>query len=152
MGILNVTPDSFSDGGLFSRVDDAVNAAITMAGQGASIIDIGGESTRPGAESVTLDEEMRRVLPVIEGIRRVSDIPISIDTSKPAVMKAAVEAGADMINDVNALRAPGALDLVAELQVPVCLMHMQGQPRQMQNNPRYDDLVTQVSDFFQNRS
>ena len=148
MGILNVTPDSFSDGGEFDRVEAAVAHAIEMQAQGASIIDIGGESTRPGAQPVDAIQEIERVVPVIESIRQQSDIPISIDTSKPAVMKAAVLAGANIINDVNALRAEGAVECCAELGVPVCLMHMQGEPRTMQKSPEYSDVVEEVSDFL----
>jgi len=148
MGILNVTPDSFSDGGCFARLDDALRQAEDMLGEGADILDIGGESTRPGAQAVSEDQEMERVLPVIEAIAARLDVPISIDTSKPAVMRAAVAAGACMINDVNALRAEGAVQTVAELGVPVCLMHMQGEPRTMQQNPQYRDVVAEVQDFL----
>jgi len=152
MGILNVTPDSFSDGGEFDRVDAAVCHALEMQAQGASIIDIGGESTRPGAQAVGVAQEIDRVVPVIEAIRRQSEIPISIDTSKPEVMKAAVSAGANLINDVNALRAEGAVECCAELAVPVCLMHMQGEPRTMQQNPEYEDVVVDVRDFLLERA
>lgn len=151
MGILNVTPDSFSDGGRFQRLHLAVGAALEMVEQGASIIDIGGESTRPGADDVAVDVEIDRVVPVIEAIRRESSIPISVDTSKPAVMTAAVDAGASMINDVRALREPGALEAAAALDVPVCLMHMQGQPRTMQQEPRYDDVVVDIIQFLAGR-
>jgi len=151
MGILNVTPDSFSDGGEFNRVDAAVARALEMQAQGASIIDIGGESTRPGAQPIDAAQEIERVLPVIEAIRQQSDIPISIDTSKPAVMQAAVQAGANLVNDVNALRADGAVECCAELGVPVCLMHMQGEPRTMQQNPQYSDVVNDVRDFLLER-
>ncbi len=126
MGILNVTPDSFSDGGRFDRIELALEHAIRMQQEGADVIDIGGESTRPGASSVTVDEELGRVIPVIRAIRKQSSIPISIDTSKPEVMRAAVAEGADMINDVNALQAKAAIETCAELDIPVCLMHMQG--------------------------
>lgn len=152
MGILNVTPDSFSDGGEFTRVEFAVTHALQMVEEGASIIDIGGESTRPGAEPVDSDSECQRVLPVIEALRCQSSIPISIDTSKPDVMRAAVAAGATMVNDVNALRAEGAVAACAELNVPVCLMHMQGEPRTMQQAPEYTDVVAQVCDFLQQRA
>lgn len=152
MGILNVTPDSFSDGGEFDRVDAAVARALEMQAQGASMIDIGGESTRPGAQSVDAAQEIERVVPVIKAIRQQSGIPISIDTSKPAVMRAAVQAGANLINDVNALRAEGAVELCAELSVPVCLMHMQGEPRTMQQNPEYTDVVSEVRDFLLERA
>jgi dihydropteroate synthase len=151
MGILNVTPDSFSDGGRFFSPDAALRQAATMAEDGASIIDIGGESTRPGADSVGEQEELDRVIPLIEAIVAETDIPISIDTSKPAVMRDAVAAGARMINDVNALQADGALAAAADLQVAVCLMHMQGKPRTMQNDPHYDDVVAAVSEFLGQR-
>ena len=151
MGVVNVTPDSFSDGGLFDRPDRAVAHGLTLLEQGADLLDIGGESTRPGAEPVTEDEELARVMPVLEGLRRHSDAPISIDTSKPALMRAAAEAGADMINDVSALGAPGSLQAVVASGLPVCLMHMQGEPRTMQRNPRYDDVVGEVLGFFQDR-
>ncbi len=151
MGVVNVTPDSFSDGSLFDRPDRAVAHGLTLLEQGADLLDIGGESTRPGAEPVTEDEELARVMPVLEGLRRHSDAPISIDTSKPALMRAAAEAGADMINDVSALGAPGSLQAVVASGLPVCLMHMQGEPRTMQRNPRYDDVVGEVLDFFQDR-
>jgi len=129
MAILNVTPDSFSDGGKFYSTDAAVARALEMIREGADIIDVGGESTRPGAASVSTEEELARVLPVIEALRQVSDVPISIDTSKAAVIKAAAAAGADLINDVYALRNPGALAAAAASGLPVCLMHMQGEPR-----------------------
>ena len=151
MGILNVTPDSFSDGGEFDHIDAAVARALEMQAQGASMIDIGGESTRPGAQPVEADQEIERVVPVIEAIRQQSDIPISIDTSKPAVMQAAVQAGANLVNDVNALCADGAVECCAELAVPVCLMHMQGEPRTMQQNPQYSDVVNDVRDFLLER-
>jgi len=151
MGILNVTPDSFSDGGQYDRVEQALEHALQMQREGADIIDIGGESTRPGADPVTAEQELDRVLPVIRAIRRESSIPISIDTSKPEVMRAAVAAGADMVNDVNALQAPDAVETCAELEVPVCLMHMQGEPRTMQQHPQYGDVVRDVSDFLRRR-
>ena len=151
MGILNVTPDSFSDGGDFDRVDAAVVRALEMQAQGASMIDVGGESTRPGAQPVDAEQEIERVVPVIEAIRHQSDIPISIDTSKPAVMAAAVQAGANLVNDVNALRAEGAVECCAELAVPVCLMHMQGEPRTMQQSPEYSEVVNEVRDFLLER-
>jgi dihydropteroate synthase len=151
MGILNVTPDSFSDGGHFTRVDQARQHALQMQAEGAAIIDVGGESTRPGAAAVGSDEELERVIPVIEAIRQESDIPVSIDTSKPEVMQAAVAAGADLINDVRALQAPGALEAAAALAVPVCLMHMQGEPRSMQAAPRYTNVVAEVRGFLQER-
>ena len=149
MGVLNVTPDSFSDGGRFTLVETAVQKALAMAGLGASIIDIGGESTRPNAVPVSIEDEIKRVIPVIKGIRLQSDIAISIDTSKPDVMKAAVEAGANLINDVYALRKPGALEMAASLDVSVCLMHMQANPETMQDKPNYSNVVEEVNDFFQ---
>ncbi|WP_455365803.1 dihydropteroate synthase [Kaarinaea lacus] len=152
MGILNVTPDSFSDGGHFFSVDSAVNQASSMISAGAAIIDIGGESTRPGAQAVSMDEERRRVLPVIKRIHEAfPDIIISIDTSKPEIMAEAISAGARLVNDVNALRQSGAIDVIASSNVAVCLMHMQGQPRTMQKNPQYDDVVAEVKDFLQRR-
>ena len=151
MGVLNVTPDSFSDGGRYSTIDVALRHAQQMAEQGAAIIDVGGESTRPGAGAVNEQEELDRVMPVIEALRRVVDLPISIDTSKPGVMRAAVAAGASIINDVYALQADGALQAAVELQQPVCLMHMQGEPRTMQNEPQYDDVVTEVTQFLRER-
>ncbi|MDM7860642.1 dihydropteroate synthase [Alteromonas sp. ASW11-36] len=151
MGILNVTPDSFSDGGVNLTYDNAVESALRMIEQGAHIIDIGGESTRPGAQAVSESEELDRVIPVIEAIRARSDVPISLDTSKTQVMREGLVAGASMINDVNALRADGAIAVVAEYQVPVCLMHMQGQPRTMQQNPTYVDVVADVKAFLQER-
>jgi len=151
MGILNVTPDSFSDGGSFDRVEQALEHAMRMQQEGADIIDIGGESTRPGAASVTVDEELERVIPVIRAIRKQSRLPISIDTSKPDVMRAAVGEGANMVNDINALQAKGAVEACAELNVPVCLMHMQGEPRTMQLDPQYNDVVKAVADFLQQR-
>jgi dihydropteroate synthase len=150
MGVLNVTPDSFSDGGTWVETGAAVAAARAMAAAGAAVIDIGGESTRPGASPVSAGEEIDRVVPVIEALAGLA-APISIDTSKPEVMRAAVAAGARMINDVNALRAPGALATAAALDVPVCLMHMQGEPRTMQAAPRYDDVVEDVYQFLLSR-
>ena len=151
MGILNLTPDSFSDGGLFLKKDNAINHVNQMISDGAQIIDIGGESTRPGASDVSVDEECQRVIPVIEAIREISDIPISIDTSKTEVMRQAISSGASMINDVNALRADGAVELAAELDVPVCIMHMQGSPRTMQHTPSYKDVVQEVKTFLEER-
>ncbi len=148
MGILNLTPDSFSDGGEFDRIDAAIARAHEMADAGAAIIDIGGESTRPRAEDVSVDDELKRVIPVIRQLAESLAIPISIDTSKPEVMFAAVEVGASMINDVYALRRAGALQAVAALQVPVCLMHMQGEPRGMQRHPTYTDVVAEVRAFL----
>ena len=147
MGILNITEDSFSDGGLYLDEAKAKDKAQVMIDEGADIIDIGGESTRPGAEPVSLDEELRRVIPLVKFVAGM-DIPVSIDTSKAEVMQAAVDAGASMINDVCALQNKGALEAAAELNVPVCLMHMQGSPRTMQDKPRYDDVVKDIIGFF----
>jgi len=152
MGILNVTPDSFSDGGQFSQLDNAVQHALQMQADGAEIIDIGGESTRPGAASISVEDELNRVIPVIESIRKHSDIAISIDTSKTEVMRAAINAGADFVNDVNALQAAGAVDVCAQYQVPVCLMHKQGEPQTMQDNPHYADVVDEVQAYLQRRA
>ena len=151
MGILNVTPDSFSDGGRFASVDSALAHARAMIAKGADIIDVGGESTRPGAGDVPAKQELERVLPVIEGIRQFSDIPLSVDTSKPEVMLAAVEAGADLVNDVYALRKAGALEAAARSGAAVCLMHMQGEPRTMQEAPRYENVVAEVLEFLETR-
>ncbi len=151
MGILNVTPDSFSDGGLFVARDAAIRQAEAMAQDGAAIIDVGGESTRPGANAVSEAQEIDRVVPIIEGIRGVTDVPVSIDSSKAGVMHAAVAAGAEMINDVRALQDNGALEAAASLQKPVCLMHMQGQPRTMQENPRYENVTVDVTTFLEER-
>jgi dihydropteroate synthase len=148
MGILNVTPDSFSDGDRYAGVDAALERAARIEAEGAAIVDVGGESTRPGAAAVDESEEIARVVPVIEGIAAASEIAISIDTSKPKVMAAAVKAGACIVNDVYALRAPGARNFAAESQVGVCLMHMQGEPRTMQDDPRYEDVVAEVSEFL----
>ena len=148
MGILNVTPDSFSDGGQFISIETALTQARQMVAEGAAILDIGGESTRPGAAVVAADEEMARVVPVIEAIHAEIDIPISIDTMKPEVMRAAVSAGAGLINDVQALQRDGALAAAAELNVPVCLMHSQGMSQIMQDAPRYDNVIKEVTDFL----
>lgn len=152
MGVLNVTPDSFSDGGAYVAVERAVERAWQMVDEGASIVDIGGESTRPGAEPVGAQEELGRVLPVIEALA-ASDfpIPISVDTSKPEVMRQAVDAGAALINDVRALREPGAVEAAVALGVPVCLMHMQGEPASMQQQPYYDNVVEEVLQFLEER-
>lgn len=151
MGIVNVTPDSFSDGGEHAGADAAVAHGLKLAGQGADVLDVGGESTRPGGDAVPLDEELRRVIPVIERLAKETSLPVSIDTSKPEVMRAAVAAGAGMINDVYALRRDGALDAAAALGVPVVLMHMLGEPRSMQNAPEYDDVVADVHRFLAER-
>ncbi|GAB2610258.1 dihydropteroate synthase [Novilysobacter erysipheiresistens] len=151
MGIVNVTPDSFSDGGAHDTLQAAVAHGLRLAGEGADILDIGGESTRPGAADVPVEEELRRVIPVIERLASETALPISIDTSKPEVMRAAIAAGAGMINDVYGLRRDGALDAAAALGVPVVLMHMQGEPRDMQAQPRYDDVVSEVFRFLAER-
>ena len=152
MGVLNVTPDSFSDGGRFASIEAAVAHALRMIDEGAGLIDVGGESTRPGAQAVDAAEEIRRVVPVIEALAARTKVPISIDTSKPAVMTAAVRAGASMINDVRALREPGALEAAAATEAAICLMHMQGEPRTMQADPRYGDVVAEVRDFLRERA
>ncbi len=151
MGIVNVTPDSFSDGGQHADTEAAVMHGLLLAEQGADMLDIGGESTRPGAQEVSADEEIARVVPVIERLSRKTGIPIGIDTSKPEVMRAAVAAGAGLINDVYALRREGALDAACELGVPIVLMHMQGEPRSMQDAPHYDDVVGEVKRFLADR-
>jgi len=145
MGVVNVTPDSFSDGGRFLDPQAAVSQARRLAAEGADIIDIGGESTRPGAEPVSEQQELRRVLPVLE---KLSDLCVSVDTRRPAVMKAAAAAGASMINDIEALRAPGAIEAVAATKCAVCLMHMKGAPATMQQAPRYDDVAREVKAFL----
>ena len=151
MGIVNVTPDSFSDGGAHDTTDAAVAHALRLVEEGADVLDIGGESTRPGAAEVEVEEELRRVVPVIERLAAQVAVPISIDSSKPEVMRAAVQAGAGMINDVYGLRREGALDAAAALGVPVVLMHMQGEPRSMQAAPQYDDVVGEVHRFLAER-
>jgi dihydropteroate synthase len=151
MGIVNVTPDSFSDGGKYSSVERAVEHALQLIAEGADILDIGGESTRPGAAPVGLDEELRRVIPVIEALSKVTTVPLSIDTYKPEVMSAAIQAGADIVNDICALREEGALEIVANSNAGVCLMHMQGIPQTMQINPQYTDVVSEVKQFLADR-
>ena len=151
MGIVNVTPDSFSDGGAHASTEAAVAHGLALAAQGADILDVGGESTRPGAAPVPLEEELRRVVPVIERLARETALPISVDTRKPEVMRAAVQAGAGMVNDVGALRGDGALETAAALGVPVVLMHMLGEPGSMQDDPRYDDVVAEVHRFLAER-
>jgi dihydropteroate synthase len=151
MGILNRTPDSFSDGGRYAQRDAALKQAERMIGEGAAIIDVGGESTRPGSAPVPAAEELERVIPLIEALRASSGVLISIDTLKPEVMDAACAAGADLINDVLALQAPGALEAARRHRVAVCLMHMQGEPRTMQLAPHYQDVVTEVGAFLQQR-
>jgi dihydropteroate synthase len=151
MGVLNVTPDSFSDGGRYTAVEAAVERALQMVEEGALLIDIGGESTRPGAPPVSVAAELDRVVPVIEALARRTAIPISVDTRKPEVMEAAVAAGASLINDVGALRAPGALAAAARSGAAICLMHMQGEPGSMQVDPRYGDVVAEVRQFLAER-
>ena len=151
VGILNVTPDSFSDGGSYGSADEAVAHALRMVEEGADMLDIGGESTRPGADDVSVEEELSRVVPVLQQLAAKTTVPLAIDTSKPEVMRAAVAAGAGMINDVYALRREGAIDAVAALGVPVCLMHMLGEPRSMQDDPQYDDVVGDVHRFLTDR-
>lgn len=150
-GIVNVTPDSFSDGGKFLDTARAIEHALRLVAEGADLLDIGGESTRPGAEPISAQDEIARVVPVIEALAQQTSIPIAIDTSKPEVMRAAVGAGAGFINDVRALREDGALDAAAELKVPVCLMHMQGEPRTMQSEPHYLEVVEEVKRFLTDR-
>ncbi len=151
MGILNVTPDSFSDGGRFHQRDAALRHAAAMVAAGASLIDVGGESTRPGALQVSSDEELDRVAPVVEAIAAEIDVIISVDTSCPQVMRESARLGAGMINDVRSLRREGALQAAAQSGLPVCLMHMQGEPENMQKNPHYDDLLAEVQAFFSAR-
>ena len=152
MGVLNHTPDSFSDGGRFTGFDAAFVQIEKMVKEGADIVDVGGESTRPGAADVSLQEELERVLPLIERVHARLDVPVSIDTSKPEVMRAAVAAGAVMINDVYALRRPGALETAAGCGAALCLMHMQGEPRTMQENPHYGDVTMEVKAFLEDRA
>jgi dihydropteroate synthase len=151
MGILNVTPDSFSDGGKYTQFDYALEQAQQMIADGATIIDIGGESTRPGAKAVSEHDELARVIPVLKAIKQRFNIVVSIDTSKASVMSAAIDAGADMINDVRALQNDGCLAAIANSNIPVCLMHMQGIPKNMQNSPSYDDVINDIIVFFQQR-
>ncbi len=151
MGIVNVTPDSFSDGGKFSSTNLAVAHGLQLIAEGADILDVGGESTRPGATPVSLDEELSRVIPVIEALHARSAVPLSIDTYKPEVMRAAIAAGADIVNDIRALQEDGALEVVANSDAGVCLMHMQGTPQTMQINPSYTDVVEEVKQFLTDR-
>jgi dihydropteroate synthase len=148
MGVVNITPDSFSDGGRFLEREQAVAHARTLAQEGADIVDLGGESTRPGAAPVSEAEELERVIPVLE---KVSDLCVSVDTRRPAVMRAAIRAGASMVNDVQALQAPGAIDAVRESKCAICLMHMKGEPATMQREPHYDDVVGEVKEFLSAR-
>ncbi len=151
MGIVNVTPDSFSDGGKYESTEKAVEHAMQLVAEGADILDIGGESTRPGATPVSLEDELARVVPVIEQLAKVAGVPLSIDTYKPEVMRAAIAAGADIVNDVRALQEPGALEVVAASRAGVCLMHMQGTPQTMQVDPQYGDVVGEVNAFLAQR-
>ena len=151
MGILNVTPDSFSDGGQFNQLDKAIAHAESMVADGATILDVGGESTRPGAASVSFTEELERVVPVVERIATRLDVAISVDTSTAEVIRESAKAGAHLINDVRALRREGALKAATETGLPVCLMHMQGEPDTMQKNPRYDDVVQDDRNFLKER-
>lgn len=151
MGVLNVTPDSFSDGGDYDDPTRAIDHALAMVDQGASVIDIGGESSRPGAAPVSVDDELARVLPVVEGIRRVSDVFISLDTSAPRVIREGCAIGADMVNDIRGLQTDGAIEAVAATGAAACVMHMQGQPRDMQACPSYDDVVAEVAAFLDAR-
>lgn len=150
MGIVNVTPDSFSDGGRYVSTENALHHALQLIEQGADLLDIGGESTRPGSNQVSAEEELRRIMPLVEALVE-RNVSVSVDTSKPEVMRAAIDAGAAMINDVNALKAEGALEAVAAGGVAACLMHMQGEPRNMQAQPHYDDVVAEVKDFLRQR-
>jgi len=152
MGVLNVTPDSFSDGGRYLELPQALARARQMVEEGAALIDVGGESTRPGAEPVTAEQELRRVIPVVERLAADLEVPVSVDTSKPEVMRAALAAGAAMVNDVAALASAGAIEAVAATGAAACLMHMQGEPRTMQQAPRYDDVVGEVRAFLRERA
>ncbi len=151
MGVINVTPDSFYDGGAHAQSAAAIEHGLKLVVEGADILDIGGESTRPGSLPVDVAEELARILPVLDALTRVG-VPLSVDTTKPEVMRQAVAAGADMINDVAAFRAPGALDVMADSAAALCIMHMQGEPRTMQSNPHYDDVVAEVAGFLQDRA
>jgi dihydropteroate synthase len=153
MGVINVTPDSFSDGGIHTGAKDAIEHGTRLAEEGADLLDIGGESTRPGSEFISLDEELGRVMPVIEGLRKLTDVPISIDTTKASVAREALDAGCVMVNEISAMRLDEEmLTLVVSRNVPVCLMHMQGMPKDMQIEPRYDDVVGEISDFLRERA
>jgi dihydropteroate synthase len=151
MGVINTTPDSFSDGGQFATIDNAFKHALQLIDDGVDILDVGGESTRPGSAQVNLNQELARTIPLIKLIREVSDVPISIDTNKPGVMMQAVDAGATIINSIWALQLDNSLEVAAELGVPVCFMHMQGTPETMQKNPTYNDVVSEVLDFLKQR-
>ncbi len=152
MGIVNVTPDSFSDGGRHATAEAAIDHGLRLVDEGAEMLDIGGESTRPGAAVVPLEEELRRVIPVVEGLAVRAGVPLSVDTCKPAVMRAAIAAGADIINDVRALQEAGALEAVADSQAGVCLMHMLGTPQTMQADPHYDNVLSEVCSFLADRA
>jgi len=152
MGILNITPDSFSDGGKYLTLNQALKRAHEMIEEGVDIIDIGGESTRPGSEPISLDEELKRIIPIIEALKKDSDIAISVDTYKPQVMKEAIDRDVAMINDVYALRQPGAIDVIKHSKVGICLMHMQGTPQTMQINPHYTNVVSEVKSFLEARA
>jgi dihydropteroate synthase len=151
MGILNITPDSFYDGGRYRDLTRALERAEDMVNEGATLVDVGGESTRPGAEPVSVQQELDRIIPIIETLVRSFPAPISVDTSKPAVMREALRVGAGMVNDIRALQEPEALDVLSKHQVPVCLMHMQGTPATMQHRPHYKDVVSDIKAFFENR-
>ncbi|CAK0777330.1 dihydropteroate synthase [Gammaproteobacteria bacterium] len=151
MGILNVTPDSFSDGGRYLEISAAVDQAARMVEEGAAILDVGGESTRPGAQPISADQEIERVVPVLEALRSRFSVTLSVDTSKPKVMVAAIAVGATFLNDVRALRIPGALEIAAASSARICLMHLQGEPSTMQAHPHYDDVVAEVKDFLADR-
>lgn len=152
MGILNITPDSFSDGGHYLSLSNAVARAKQMVAEGVDIIDIGGESARPGADAiVNAEEELKRIIPVIKALKNEIATPISVDTYKPEVMQAAIEAGANMINDIYALQKPGALEVISKYKVPVCLMHMKGEPSTMQQKPEYENVIDEINDFFAER-
>ena len=152
MGILNITPDSFSDGGMYLDSNAALKRADKMIEEGVDIIDIGGESTRPGSDPVSTDEELKRIVPIIEAIKKISDIAISIDTYKPEVMKEVIDMDVAMINDIYALQKPNAIDLIKKSNVGVCLMHMQGTPKKMQLNPTYKNVVSEVRSFLEERA
>ena len=152
MGILNITPDSFSDGGMYLDSNAALKRADKMIEEGVDIIDIGGESTRPGSETVSADEELKRITPIIEGIKKISDIAISIDTYKPEVMKEVIDMDIAMINDIYALQKPNAIDMIKKSNVGVCIMHMQGTPKTMQLNPTYKNVVSEVISFLEERA
>ena len=151
LGIVNVTPNSFSDGGRFADAPRAIDHGLRLREEGADLVDVGGESTRPGADPVGVDEELQRVLPVVEALAR-EGVPVSVDTMKPEVMRAAIAAGCSVVNDVNAFRAPGAIDAVASADVGLIVMHMQGTPQSMQQAPNYDDVVAEVGAFLRERA